>query len=77
MYTIFGVSKLSENKKSRLRNGHPVRIKKGTANKLYLTQEQIKNLESASKRGVGCTIQLHPEPAESMDQDFLEILLLK
>ena len=43
MYKPIGISKLSENQKSRLRNGHPVRIKKGTVNKLHLTQEQIKN----------------------------------
>ena len=64
MYNPVGVSKLSENQKSRLRNGHPVRIKKGTANKLHLTQEQIKKLESASRRGAGYTIQLNPEQAE-------------
>ena len=64
MYNPVGVSKLSENQKSRLRNGHPVRIKKGTANKLHLTQEQIKKLESASRRGAGYTVQLNPEQAE-------------
>ena len=64
MYNPVGVSKLSENQKSRLRNGHPVRIKKGTANKLHLTQEQIKKLESASRRGAGFTVTLNPEQAE-------------
>ncbi len=43
MYDPVGFSKLSENQKSRLRNGHPVRIKKGTANTFHLTQEEIKN----------------------------------
>jgi hypothetical protein len=64
MYNPVGVSKLSENQKSRLRNGHPVRIKKGTANKLHLTKEQIKKLESASRRGAGYTVTLNPEQAE-------------
>ena len=64
MYNPVGVSKLSENQKSRLRNGHPVRIKKGTANKLHLTPEQIKKLESASRRGAGYTVHLNPEQAE-------------
>lgn len=64
MYNPVGVSKLSENQKSRLRNGHPVRIKKGTANKLHLTQEQIKKLEQASRRGAGYTVQLNPEQAQ-------------
>lgn len=64
MYNPVGVSKLSENQKSRLRNGHPVRIKKGTANKLHLTPEQIKKLESAARRGAGFTVTLNPEQAE-------------
>ena len=70
MYKPIGISKLSENQKSRLRNGHPVRIKKGTVNKLHLTSEQIKKLESASKRGAGCTIQFHPEQAEKHGSGF-------
>ena len=77
MYNPVGVSKLSENQKSRLRNGHPVRIKKGTANKLHLTPEQIKKLESAAKRGAGYTVQLNPEQAEKHGAGFLAILLLK
>lgn len=70
MYNPVGISKLSENQKSRLRNGHPVRIKKGTANKLHLTKEQIKKLESASKRGAGCTITLNPDQAEKHGSGF-------
>ena len=42
MYTLVGIQKLSETQKSRLRNGHPVRIKKGSGNQLHLTNEQIK-----------------------------------
>ena len=70
MYHPVGVSKLSENQKSRLRNGHPVRIKKGTANKLHLTQEQIKKLESAHKRGAAYTIQLNPEQSQKHGAGF-------
>ena len=70
MYNPVGISKLSENQKSRLRNGHPVRIKKGTANKLHLTPEQIKKLESASRRGAGYTVQLNPEQAEKHGAGF-------
>jgi len=64
MYHPVGVSKLSENQKSRLRNGHSVKIKKGNANKLHLTQDQIKKLESAHKRGAAYTIQLNPEQVQ-------------
>lgn len=64
MYSEIGVAKLSETQKSRLRNGHPVRIKKGSGNKLYLTNEQIKKLESAARKGKAYTVTLHPEQAE-------------
>ena len=46
MYSAIGVGKLSETQKSKLRNGHPVRIKKGSGNSLHLTDAQIKKLES-------------------------------
>ena len=64
MYEAYSVGKLSETQKSKLRNGHPVRVKKGSGNKLNLTPEQIKKLESASKKGKAVTITLHPEQAE-------------
>lgn len=70
MYNPVGVSKLSETQKSRLRNGHPVRIKKGTANKLHLTQEQIKKLESAARRGAAYTVTLNPEQAQKHGAGF-------
>jgi hypothetical protein len=61
MYTLYGVQKLSEGQKSRLRNGHPVRIKKGSGNKLHLTDAQIKKLESAAKKGASYTINFDVE----------------
>jgi hypothetical protein len=70
MYQIVGVAKLSNTQKSRLRNGHPVRIKKGTANKLHLTPEQIKKLESASRRGAAYTVTLNPEQAAQHGSGF-------
>jgi hypothetical protein len=70
MYTLVGVQKLSETQKSRLRNGHPVRIKKGSGNQLHLTNEQIKKLESASRRGATYTLTLHPEQAEKHGSGF-------
>ena len=41
MYHSTGVGKLSESQKSKLRNGHPVRIKLGSGNTLHLTDPQI------------------------------------
>ena len=64
MYSEIGIAKLSETQKSKLRNGHPVRVKIGSGNKLNLTQEQIKKLESAGRKGKSFTITLHPEQAE-------------
>jgi len=70
MYTLVGIQKLSETQKSRLRNGHPVRIKKGSGNQLHLTNEQIKKLESAAKKGASYTLTLHPEQAEKHGSGF-------
>ena len=64
MYHVVSVGKLSETQKSRLRNGHATRIKKGSGNKLHLTAEQIKKLESAHRNGRGYTLTMHPEQAE-------------
>ena len=64
MYHSTGVGKLSESQKSKLRNGHPVRIKKGSANNLHLTDAQIKKLEAAHKKGAAYTLTMHPEQAE-------------
>jgi hypothetical protein len=64
MYHSTGVGKLSESQKSKLRNGHPVRIKLGSGNNLHLTDQQIKQLQSAHKKGAAYTITFHPEQAE-------------
>jgi hypothetical protein len=64
MYQSVGVAKLSESQKSRLRNGHPVRIKIGTGNKLNLTNEQVKKLQSAARRNAAYTLTMHPEQME-------------
>ena len=70
MYSAIGVGKLSETQKSKLRNGHPVRIKKGSGNSLHLTDAQIKKLESAHKKGAAYTITFHPEQAEKHGAGF-------
>ena len=70
MYSSIGVQKLSETQKSKLRNGHPVRIKKGSGNTLHLTDPQIKKLESAAKKGAAYTLTMHPEQAEKHGAGF-------
>jgi hypothetical protein len=68
MYQTVGVAKLSESQKSRLRNGHPVRIKIGTGNKLNLTNEQVKKLQSAARKNAAYTLTMHPEQMEKHGQ---------
>ena len=70
MYSTTGVGKLSESQKSKLRNGHPVRIKIGSGNNLHLTDQQIKKLQSAHKKGAAYTITFHPEQAEKHGTGF-------
>jgi hypothetical protein len=70
MYHSTGVQKLSESQKSKLRNGHPVRIKLGSGNTLHLTDQQIKKLQSAHKKGAAYTITFHPEQAEKHGSGF-------
>ena len=53
MYNSTGVQKLSESQKSKLRNGHAVRIKQGSGNTLHLTDAQIKKLAQGYVRGHG------------------------
>ena len=70
MYHSTGVQKLSESQKSKLRNGHSVRIKQGSGNTLHLTDAQIKKLAQAHKKGAAYTIQMHPEQAEKHGAGF-------
>ncbi len=70
MYHSTGVGILSESQKSKLRNGHPVRIKLGSGNSLNLTDQQIKKLQSAHKKGAAYTITFHPEQAEKHGEGF-------
>ena len=64
MYNVVSVGKLSETQKSKLRNGHSTRIKKGTGNALSLTNEQLKKFEAAGRKGKAYTVTLNPEQAE-------------
>ena len=70
MYHSTGVQKLSESQKSKLRNGHAVRIKQGSGNTLHLTDAQIKKLAQVHKKGAAYTIQMHPEQTEKHGAGF-------
>ena len=65
MYYHISIEKLSENQLSRLRNGHPVRVKICTKHSIYLTIYQIKKLEAAQKKNKESTIQFDPYQTEA------------
>ena len=73
MYHSTGVQKLSITQKSKLRNGHPVRIKQGCGNNLHLTDPQIKKLAQAHKKGAAYTLTMHPEQEEKQGVGFGDI----
>ena len=65
MYKLTSVKSLSESQKSRLRNGHPVRVSAGSGNKLHLSDMQIKKLQKAHLLGKGITLQFDPHQTTS------------
>jgi hypothetical protein len=65
MYHPVGISKLSENQLSRLRNGHSVRVKLGSHHKVHLSVHQLKKLHSAHKHGKASTISFDPYQMEA------------
>lgn len=64
MYNEVGIAKLSPAQISRLRNGHKTRIKKGDCHKVHLSQEQLKKLNSAFKKGKAYTVLFDPYQIE-------------
>lgn len=65
MYHPIGIQKLSENQLSRLRNGHPVRVKIGSHHKIHLSVPQLKKLHTAHKNGKASTITFDPYQKEA------------
>ena len=65
MYHPVGISKLSENQLSRLRNGHSVRVKLGNHHKVHLSVHQLKKLHAAHKHGKASTISFDPYQMEA------------
>lgn len=64
MYFRISIDKLSPNQLSRLRNGHPVRVKHGSSHHIHLTASQIKKFSSASRKGKAVTVTFDPHQAE-------------
>ena len=65
MYHPIGIQKLSETQLSRLRNGHPVRVKIGSHHKIHLSVPQLKKLHTAHKNGKASTITFDPYQLEA------------
>lgn len=61
MYSPVGIQKLSPAQVSRLRNGHGVRVKEGSAHTVHLSEAQIKKLKAATRRGAAYTLILDAE----------------
>ena len=64
MYYRVGISQLSPNQISRLRNGHPVRVKLGSAHHIHLSAPQMKKLHASHKKGSRYTVIFDPHQAE-------------
>jgi len=71
MYQTVGIAKLSDNQLSRLRNGHPVRVKLGNFHKIALNIQQLKKLHSASKKGSALTVSFDPYQKEAHGSGLL------
>jgi len=71
MYHEVGIQKLSENQLSKLRNGHPVRVKLGNHHKICLSIQQLKKLHKASKKGSASTITFDPYQLEAHGSGIL------
>lgn len=65
MYKSVGIEKLSDNQLCRLRNGHSVRVKLGSHHNIHLSVQQLKKLQSASKKGKAFTITFDPYQKEA------------
>lgn len=65
MYKTVGIEKLSDNQLCRLRNGHSVRVKLGSHHNIHLSVQQLKKLNSASKKGKASTVTFDPYQKEA------------
>ena len=61
---IMDIAKLSDKQISRLRNNHPVRMKKGTGHKISLNEKNMKKCSKCFSRGNGATISLDDDEVE-------------
>jgi len=60
MYFSYKVAELSPNQIRKLFKGEKVKLKKGNAHTLHLSESQIKKIETAHKKGMSSVVQLDP-----------------
>lgn len=63
-YHLVNIHQLTENQKSRLRNGHPVRVKLGNHHKLHVSEPQLKKLHKSHAAGKAYTLTMDPFQAK-------------
>jgi hypothetical protein len=65
MYLESGIGKLSPTQLSKLLNGHSVRLKHGSAHKVYISVQQHKKLQKAHAKGKAATMMFDPFQIQS------------
>jgi hypothetical protein len=60
MYFTYKVAELSPNQIRKLIKGEKVKLRKGNAHTVHLSEPQIKKIETAHKKGMASVIQLDP-----------------
>ena len=71
MYIKTSIGKLSDTQLRNLKKGKNVRIKRGTANTVFLTQEQLYKFNHNTSKGKALTIKLTPEQLVSQGSGIL------
>jgi hypothetical protein len=64
MYEEIGIDKLSDSQRKNLIKGKAIRVKSGNSHYIYLTREQLKNVNKAFKHGKAVTIKFDKEQVE-------------
>ena len=59
-YSSVGIKELSPPQIRRLKKGHRVRVKLGTAHNIHLSPEQMKKLHTSAKKGKAITVVFDP-----------------
>lgn len=75
MYIKTSIGKLSDTQLRNLKKGKNVRIKRGTANTVFLTQEQLYKFNHNTSKGKALTIKLTPEQLVSEGSGIISDLV--